>query len=50
MKKERLIATIGVVLALTLVVGGVWVRAEAPCSWFSLVSAKDVPARCLMHR
>jgi hypothetical protein len=33
-----------------LVAGGLVLRAEAPCSWFSLVPAKDVPARCLMHR
>lgn len=39
----------GLALAV-LVLGSLWVQAEAPCSWFGLTPAKDVPARCLMHR
>jgi hypothetical protein len=40
---------VGIVLA-ALLAGGLVLRAEAPCSWFNLVPAKDVPARCLMDR
>uniref|UniRef100_A0AAU3I9G8 Uncharacterized protein n=1 Tax=Streptomyces sp. NBC_01393 TaxID=2903851 RepID=A0AAU3I9G8_9ACTN len=39
-----------VALVLTLVFGGIWMQAEAPCSWFGIAPVKDVPARCLMHR
>jgi hypothetical protein len=39
----------GVAIAV-IVAGSLVFRAEAPCSWFGLVPAKDVPARCLMHR
>jgi hypothetical protein len=40
---------VGTALA-ALVLGSIWFRASAPCSWYGLAPVKDVPARCLMHR
>lgn len=42
-------ALVGLALG-ALLVGGVWIRTSAPCSWWSWQPVKDVPARCLMHR
>ena len=27
--------------------GAIWMQVAAPCSWYRLSSASDVPARCL---
>ncbi|MFE9525195.1 hypothetical protein [Streptomyces sp. NPDC006631] len=51
--RRRSDSIVGMLAGLALavfVIGALWIRAEAPCSWFGLTPAKDVPARCLMNR
>jgi hypothetical protein len=39
-----------VVLVIVLLGGYFWVHISAPCDTFKYTPAKNVPARCFMHR
>jgi hypothetical protein len=46
-KGDEAIAFLLALLVAALIVGGIYVRAKAPCSALGWMPAKDVPARCL---
>jgi hypothetical protein len=54
MAKRRdtsLIEALCLFVAIVLMIGGsIWVYTAAPCSLLGSMPAKNVPARCLMHR
>jgi hypothetical protein len=47
--KRDLVVDVVLVLSLIAVIGlGIWLRAAAPCSLWSMAPAKDMPGRCVM--